>query len=102
MHLYGGDSMAQASGTFSMRIDPALKQQASQLFNDLGIDLSAAISLFLKQSVAEQGMPFQPSKETHRERDIARLLLEIEQGHQDKLQGDTFTDQEVRERFGLD
>lgn len=48
--------MAKVSTNISL--DPALKKSAQELFSDLGMDLTTAVTLFLKQSVREQGMPF--------------------------------------------
>ncbi|MEG1047667.1 type II toxin-antitoxin system RelB/DinJ family antitoxin [Carnobacterium sp.] len=47
----------------NMRIDDDLKQQAKEVYNDMGMDLTTAITIFLKQSVREQRLPFQPSRE---------------------------------------
>jgi addiction module RelB/DinJ family antitoxin len=41
-----------------VRVDTRLKQQAEDLFNDLGLDTASAIRLFLKQAVMYQGIPF--------------------------------------------
>ena len=41
-----------------IRIDDSLKNQASMLFDELGIDLSTAIRLFLKKSLQVGGLPF--------------------------------------------
>lgn len=46
----------------NIKIDPELKQQAQALFNDLGLNLSTAINLFLRQSVREQAIPFRVGK----------------------------------------
>lgn len=46
----------------TIRVDEELKKQADSLFNDLGMNLSTAFNIFLKQSVREQGMPFVISK----------------------------------------
>ena len=50
-------------GRLNMRVDDVLKEEANDLFKDLGFDLSTAVVMFLKQSVKEQRLPFQPSKE---------------------------------------
>ncbi len=42
-----------------IRIDEDLKNQATEIFNSLGIDLSTAVRMFLKKSVAVNGMPFE-------------------------------------------
>jgi DNA-damage-inducible protein J len=47
----------------TIRIDEELKQQAKEVYKDLGMDLTTAVTIFLKQSVRDQRLPFQPSKE---------------------------------------
>ena len=42
----------------NITLDSELKKQAMELFSDLGIDLSTAVTLFLKQAVINQGIPF--------------------------------------------
>ena len=42
----------------SFRIDGKLKQEAEKLFNDLGMSMTTAFNVFLKQSVLEKGIPF--------------------------------------------
>lgn len=46
----------------TVRIDEELKKQADQLFDDLGMSLSTAFNIFLRQSVREQQMPFTISR----------------------------------------
>lgn len=41
-----------------IRIDEELKKQAVELFGQLGIDMSSAVNMFLKQSVLRGGLPF--------------------------------------------
>ena len=47
----------------NISIDGELKKEAVSLFNDFGLDLSTAITLFLQQSVREQRIPFEIKKE---------------------------------------
>lgn len=42
-----------------IRIDEDLKNQATALYESMGIDLSTAVRMFLKKSVAVQGVPFE-------------------------------------------
>lgn len=42
-----------------IRIDENLKKQATELFSQLGIDMSSAINIFLKQCVMRGGLPFE-------------------------------------------
>ena len=47
-----------ATSVVQVRVDTALKEQAAKIFEDLGIDLSTAIRMFLKRSVLDNGIPF--------------------------------------------
>ena len=53
--------MAKVSTNIS--IDADVKKQAQELFADLGMDLSTAINIYLKKALAEQGIPFEVSRE---------------------------------------
>ena len=60
--------------SFSVRIDRDIKKQCEDLYNELGMNLTTAINIFLRQSLRVGGIPFdvridQPNKET-----IAALL----------------------------
>ena len=41
-----------------IRIDSTVKQQATALFNNLGLDMSGAINIFLRQCILRGGLPF--------------------------------------------
>ncbi len=41
-----------------IRIDSTVKQQATDLFNSLGMDLSSAVNIFLRQCILRGGLPF--------------------------------------------
>lgn len=41
-----------------IRIDADIKQQSTDLFNNLGLDMSSAVNLFLHQCVLRGGLPF--------------------------------------------
>lgn len=63
----GGDFMAKVST--NINLDPELKKSAQELFYDLGLDLTTAVTLFLKQAVRQQCIPFEirrnkPNSET--------------------------------------
>jgi len=42
----------------NIKIDADLKEQAQVLFESFGLSLSAAVNMFLRQSVREQAIPF--------------------------------------------
>ena len=50
------------STNVTIRVDKDVKKQAEVLFNDLGLNLSSAVNMFLRQAIAEQGIPFKPAK----------------------------------------
>ena len=52
----GGGFMATVPT--QVRIDENLKKQASELFSQLGMDMSGAMNIFLKQCVLRGGLPF--------------------------------------------
>jgi DNA-damage-inducible protein J len=46
----------------TIRVDNELKKEADDLFSDLGMSLSTAFNIFLRQSVREQQIPFAVSR----------------------------------------
>lgn len=42
----------------NFRVDDQVKHEADELFDHLGLSLSAAITIFLKQSISHRGFPF--------------------------------------------
>jgi len=49
--------MARTSNIFA-RVEPEVKEQAEHVLAQLGIPMSNAIGLFLRQVVMQQGIPF--------------------------------------------
>ena len=45
-----------------IRIDKNVKEQASALFSELGLDLSGAVNIFLRQCIMHEGLPFSVEK----------------------------------------
>ena len=61
--------MAGNTTNISIRMDAQLKEQADELFAELGMNISTAFNIFVRQSLREGGIPFdvslnQPNKET--------------------------------------
>ena len=46
----------------NVRLDASLKQEAEELFSSLGLNMTSAISMFLRQAVREQAIPFRVCK----------------------------------------
>ena len=47
-----------AGQSTNIKIEPTLKKQAQQLFADLGLDMTTAVNIFLRQAVKEHAIPF--------------------------------------------
>ena len=61
--------MAKSTTNISIRMDSELKAEAESLFNELGMNLTTAFNIFVRQSLREGGIPFDvnlrvPNKET--------------------------------------
>lgn len=48
----------------NVRVDSNLKQSAEELFSDLGLNMSTAITMFLKSAVSHDGIPFDVKRNT--------------------------------------
>ncbi len=51
--------MAKVATSISIEVD--VKEKAVTLLNELGLDLSTAIGMFLRQTIRENGIPFDVS-----------------------------------------
>ena len=56
-----------ATTNLNIRIDADLKKQAEQIFNELGLNMSTALTVFLRQTVRSNGIPFDLRLETPNE-----------------------------------
>ena len=50
--------MARTANVFA-RVEPEIKEQAEQVLDRLGIPMSNAVSMFLRQVVLQRGIPFE-------------------------------------------
>jgi DNA-damage-inducible protein J len=50
------------STNVSIRMDVQLKKQSEELFSDLGLNMTSAMTMFLRQAVRSQGIPFEISR----------------------------------------
>ena len=47
-----------STASINVRTDAELKKQAQEVFKSIGLDLSTAVNLFLKQTVRANNLPF--------------------------------------------
>ena len=48
-----------AMSQIAVRVDDKLKKDATEVFSELGLDMTTAVKLFLKQSVLTRSIPFE-------------------------------------------
>ena len=63
-----------ATTNVSIRMDTELKAQADELFAELGMNLSTAFNIFVRQSLREGGIPFEIRTERPNKETIAAML----------------------------
>ena len=66
--------MTPAVANVSFRVDKVLKEQAEQLFAQLGLNMTTAFNIFLRQSVREGGIPFNITINTPNAETISALM----------------------------
>jgi DNA-damage-inducible protein J len=69
------------TAVISARIDPTLKSNAEQIFRELGLTTSQAITLFYKQVDLQRGLPFSvkvPNEVTKKALEDARTRRNLE------------------------
>lgn len=93
--------MAKTANLYA-RIEPELKEQAEDILNSLGLPPSSAITMFYKQVVLQQGLPFDVKLAYRKPVDInscskRELHTELEKGYQSILSDDVKPADEVFE-----
>lgn len=48
-----------ANTSMNIRMDSEVKRQAEALFSEIGMNMTTAINIFLKQAIRENGIPFE-------------------------------------------
>ncbi|GHU72285.1 XRE family transcriptional regulator [Clostridia bacterium] len=96
--------MAGRSSSVYVRVEPEIKAQAECVLDQLGLPMSNAIALFLRQVILQQGMPFSvvlPRKKPLVFEDLteAQFNTEIEKGLDDYRQGRIMPAEEVTKRL---
>lgn len=88
----------------NVRIEPELKEQAEVVLSELGIPMSNAIALFLKQVALQRGIPFDIKLPVASPKVMGELSEEefdilLENGLRQHVEGKTKSANEVREMF---
>ncbi|VSX41222.1 addiction module antitoxin, RelB/DinJ family [Streptococcus pneumoniae] len=63
--------------SISIRLDSEVKEQAQQVFSNLGMDMTTAINIFLRQAIQYQGLPFDVRLDENRK--FLQALTDLDQ-----------------------
>ncbi|MDU3084380.1 MAG: type II toxin-antitoxin system RelB/DinJ family antitoxin [Streptococcus mitis] len=63
--------------SMSIRLDSEVKEQAQQVFNNLGMDMTTAINIFLRQAIQYRGLPFDVRLDENRR--LLEVLTDLDQ-----------------------
>lgn len=77
--------------TINIRVDEEIKKQATELFSDLGLDMSTAVNMFLRQSVMRDGLPFEVKRDVPNAQTLA-AFREAEEIRSGKKQAKKYSD----------
>ena len=100
--------MARTANVF-VRVEPEIKEQAEAILDQLGIPMSSAVSMFLRQIVLQRGIPFEMKLP---EEPLAlgsmtkeEFDYELAKGIKDMLEGNLHSaedvEEEMRREFGI-
>lgn len=95
--------MARTSNVFA-RVEPEVKEQAEIVLNQLGIPMSNAVGMFLRQVVIQRGIPFEMKLPANKPLDMSQMTkeqfdAEIQKGIADIENGRVYSVDEVEEEM---
>lgn len=98
--------MARTANIFA-RVEPEIKEQAEKVLEQLGIPMSNAIGLFLRQVVLQRGIPFEMKLPQNKPLSVEELSeeqfnAEIEKGLADLNGGKVVPAEKVFDRMSKD
>lgn len=80
-----------ATTNITMRMDEDLKLQAEELFADLGLNMTSAFTIFIRQAIREQRIPFTISREMPNEETL-EAMEEVRRMKRDPSLGKSYDD----------
>ena len=67
--------MAATKSNVNVKIDTTVKETATMLLEQMGIDQTTAIDMFYRQIIAERRLPFQPKVAPALEEQLAAAII---------------------------
>ena len=101
--------MAKTANIYTL-VDPEIKNQQEQILEQLGIPMSNAIGIFLRQVILHNGLPFEMTLPVSKPVAIGNLTkeqldAELQKGFDDIENGRVFSldevDAEMKSRYGI-
>lgn len=101
--------MAKTANVFA-RVEPSVKEQAERILEQLGVPMSNAVSMFLRQIVIQNGIPFDiklPRTEPLAYGSLTKEQFDmaIEKGMSDIAKGNVYSadaiEEEMKREFGI-
>ena len=83
--------MANATSNMNIRMDKEVKEQAQKIFAQLGMDMTTAVNVFLRQTIRHNGFPFELKIDTPNEETMA-AIQEVQQMKKNPALGKSYTD----------
>lgn len=95
------------TSTVYARVEPEVKEQAEEVLNELGIPMSNAVGMFLKQVVLHHGIPFEVKIPIEKPPSYGSMTKEefnahIERGLDDIKNGRVYTADEIEAEMKRD
>jgi DNA-damage-inducible protein J len=85
----------------NIRMDAEIKAQAQQLFSSLGMDMTTAVNIFLRQALRYNGFPFEIRLDTPNSETL-EAVKEVESMKANPAQAKGYTDVDEMMRELLD
>lgn len=83
-----------ATTSMTIRTDSEVKREAQKLFSALGLDMTSAVNIFLRQAIRQRGLPFEVKLNVPNA-DTQEALDEVLQMKNNPEMGKAYTDVDV-------
>lgn len=90
-----------ATTSMNIRMDSGIKRDAQQLFAELGMDMTTAVNIFLRQAIRQHGLPFEVKLDVPNA-DTLEAMEEVRQMKKNPQLGKAYTDVDGMMRELLD
>jgi addiction module RelB/DinJ family antitoxin len=83
----------------NVRTNRELHKKALSILNDLSLDMTTAINIYLKQIVIHQGLPFEISLQDKRKNWLDCLAASLERSHSDIETKQTISAEKLKNKY---